>query len=217
MESLSPDLKLEARALLAWASAAAGAVERARALAKEVLEDPEPKKKLHFLDLFASIPVLDTAPALIPDASRWCGMALQLQPRSIGFAALAAALGVERGNLDLAEGQLRLLLRGYASDGLRAFLAYYLALLLVRRGGSAQEITRLRRQALEWCASRALLQRIEKNLPERTSTSAKVGAEAPPEQTRNAQSDVPGAPNSPGTRPSFSRCPGVNVDLDTAG
>jgi hypothetical protein len=138
---------------------------------------------LYFLEHFATIAVLDHVPALIPDAVRWCETALWIQPHAIGFAALSAALGVEQGALEQSEPKLRALLRRRSSDGLRALVSFYLALVLSRRGGSAREIARLRAQALEWGASRALLRRIERELPEHAARAATNAATALPDES----------------------------------
>jgi tetratricopeptide (TPR) repeat protein len=176
------DLKLEARALLACGLAAIGEIDRARPLMAAVLAEVEPKKKPHFLDTFASITWVHGVPDLLPDAIRWCEEARQLQPKAFEYQALETALWVEKGAFEKAEPLLRALLRGGASEALRAFVAFYLALLLVRRGGPVREIARLRRQALEGCGRRALLRRIETELPDPAARKAADAASGVPDR-----------------------------------
>ena len=163
-KGLPSDLQLPAKARVAYGFAAIGDPLKALPMLQAVLADAPIDLRPIILDEFASIPIVSGKPILLPEALAWCTEAMQLAPHVFRFQLTNAAVLFEQNRDREAEGTLRKLVRTDLSDAERGVAAFYLALILRRRGKSEAEVKRWRAKARRWSPLRWISRRIEAEL-----------------------------------------------------
>jgi len=159
-EKSNPEfLRLSARAHLACCLAATARLEEARPLIKQVLRNAPAGLKPIYLDLFAWMPAIYEIRDWLDHGKRWNAEAIRLSPKSFGFRATEAALLVESGDVERGEEAVREVLRGNFTEADQGVAAFYLALILKRRGVPERQIARWRKRAVDWCPQAWLLRR----------------------------------------------------------
>ncbi len=163
-ESLPEQLRLSARAYLACCFAATGRLDEARPVMESVLQGAPSGLKAIYLDLFASMPFMYEIHVWRNEAKQWIAEAIQLSPNLTPLRATETSLLIESGELERGAKGLRDVIWGNFSEIDQGTAAFYLALILKRRGAPEPKIARWRKRAVEWCPQPWLLRRIENEL-----------------------------------------------------